>query len=745
VLPLPNLDDRMFEQMLQEARKAIPRLFPQWTDENAHDPGMTLLELMSWMTEMQQYYLNRVTEQSERKFLKLLGVKQKEASSAICDVIFSNVEQQLVLPQGTPLTALDQRFETLETLRLIPAVLEKTIVRTESVAGDFTSNNHAGIAYYAFGPDAKKGSKLYIGFDRSLPEQTDISISLKLFEDYPVPVAPGPKGEVHLVSSAEVSWSYASSDDGEGWMPAQLIRDHSVHLSQSGEIIFRISSPMKPFMLFPADDKRRYWICCTLEREGYELPPKMEKISLNSVQAQQMETFSEIVHFDSDGEPELVCELISYLAFTGQHLVQVQDESGAWQDWRQSPELSECGPNDRCCAVSQHSETASTRITFGEGTHGSMPPPGRQRIRVISFTPEFASWRWLGNSDGLPGQTFEIQQDKLYQRSSMQLQVSRRVTGQTELIWEDWQLVDDFDNSTSSDRHYRFHVDTRTIEFGNNEAGLIPFKSVEPNIRFISLQAGGGMRGNIKNGMMDAIDAGIAEWDSIAVTNPFHARGGSQPETLEEAKMRVQRELDTPYRAVTSEDYEAIAAAIPGLRVARVKAIPLYKPGMRDFPRVKAPAQMTVVVVPYSENDKPKASKGFLQTVQKHLDAHRLLTTELHVMPAVYIRVTVHAIVVVEPQYKEEASRILRELKRLLQPMGYGDGSQGWRFGRTVYKGDIYGVISRLKGIVFVQDLWMDAEGQGSYKDPSGDIHIPPYGLVYSGDHEVELVSQTDL
>jgi hypothetical protein len=67
---------------------------------------------------------------------------------------------------------------------------------------------------------------------------------------------------------------------------------------------------MKPFMLYPADDKRRYWICCTLEREGYELP-KMEKISLNSVQARQMETFSEKVHFDSDGDPELVCELTS--------------------------------------------------------------------------------------------------------------------------------------------------------------------------------------------------------------------------------------------------------------------------------------------------------------------------------------------------------------------------------------------------------------------------------------------------
>lgn len=62
MLPIPNLDDRMFEQMVMEARKSIPKLFPEWTDENEHDPGITLLELMSWMTEMQQYYLDRVTE-----------------------------------------------------------------------------------------------------------------------------------------------------------------------------------------------------------------------------------------------------------------------------------------------------------------------------------------------------------------------------------------------------------------------------------------------------------------------------------------------------------------------------------------------------------------------------------------------------------------------------------------------------------------------------------------------------------
>ncbi|UJF34081.1 putative baseplate assembly protein [Paenibacillus hexagrammi] len=749
MLPIPNLDDRMFEEMLQEARKSIPKLYPQWTDENAHDPGMTLLELMSWMTEMQQYYLNRVTEKNERKFLKLLGVRQREAASAVCEVVFSGMDEQLVLPQGTPLQAMDQQFETLQTLRLIPARLEKVIVRTETSAGDYTSNNDAGVAYYAFGPKAQKGAHLYLGFDRPLPEQTEIALTIKLFEDYPV--AKG--GHVHeeqeaFVSSAQVAWTYAGSGSkgrAEAWHPLEVVSDGSLHLSQSGELLFKVPSDMQPILLYPADDKPRVWICCTLEIEGYELAPKIQKLCLNSVKAMEQTTFSEVSTFDSSGEPGQSFTVSSYLAYTGLHTIQVQEQDGFWRDWSTVSELSACGPDDFCCEMQQDSASRTTRIRFGDGKHGSIPPQGADCVRLIAYTAEFDYGRLVGSSNGLPGQTFELPRGRTYKLGSMLLQVGRRPKGSDSVVWDDWQSVDDFDNSSSTDRHYVYDAAAGLIRFGNNEAGLIPPKMTEPNIRFLALQAGGGDRGNVKDGMVAAFTNGHPDWSGITMTNPFPARGGAEAESLEEAKLRAQIELNAPTRAVTAEDYEAIAKATPGLRVARVKAIPLYKPGLRDYPKVKAPAQMTVAVVPYSENDKPTASQGYLETVRRHLDRHRLLTTELHVIPAAYIKVTVHAVVVVEPQYKQDAQRVLRELRQLLQPMDHRNGTEGWRFGRTVYKGDIYGVISRLKGVVYVQDIWLDAEGTGMYRDAGGDIQIPPYALVYSGDHEVELISQTDL
>jgi hypothetical protein len=79
-LPLENLDDKTFKQLVEEAKKRIPVYAPQWTDHNLHDPGIMLLELFAWLTEMQIYSLNRVTEKSYETFYKLIGTTGKEAA-----------------------------------------------------------------------------------------------------------------------------------------------------------------------------------------------------------------------------------------------------------------------------------------------------------------------------------------------------------------------------------------------------------------------------------------------------------------------------------------------------------------------------------------------------------------------------------------------------------------------------------------------------------------------------------------
>ncbi len=72
-IPLPNLDDRSFADLTEEARALAPVLYPDWTDHNPSDPGIVLVELLAWLTEMLLFAVNQIPEANTRKFLALLG------------------------------------------------------------------------------------------------------------------------------------------------------------------------------------------------------------------------------------------------------------------------------------------------------------------------------------------------------------------------------------------------------------------------------------------------------------------------------------------------------------------------------------------------------------------------------------------------------------------------------------------------------------------------------------------------
>ena len=82
-LPAPNLDDLRFQRdLVDEARKRIIHYCPEWTEYNLSDPGITLIELFAWMTELITYRLNRVPEKNYFKFMELIGIQLQPASSA---------------------------------------------------------------------------------------------------------------------------------------------------------------------------------------------------------------------------------------------------------------------------------------------------------------------------------------------------------------------------------------------------------------------------------------------------------------------------------------------------------------------------------------------------------------------------------------------------------------------------------------------------------------------------------------
>lgn len=101
MLNVPELDDQRFDDIVENAVNRIPYLYPEWTDFNEHDPGITLIELFAWYKQMQQYHLNQITDRNRRMFLKLLGVRPFSARPARAAVALAPSMKGRRLCEGT--------------------------------------------------------------------------------------------------------------------------------------------------------------------------------------------------------------------------------------------------------------------------------------------------------------------------------------------------------------------------------------------------------------------------------------------------------------------------------------------------------------------------------------------------------------------------------------------------------------------------------------------------------------------
>lgn len=148
-IPLPNLDDRTFADLVEETRALIPRYAPAWTNHNLSDPGITLIELFAWLTEALIYRLNRIPEASEARFLELLGASFAPAQPAtvVVTVTATGLTEPLILPRSA-LTAEPEGgttlgFETVHELRLTP---EQPTGKVEAHQAQLVQDERLGIS-----------------------------------------------------------------------------------------------------------------------------------------------------------------------------------------------------------------------------------------------------------------------------------------------------------------------------------------------------------------------------------------------------------------------------------------------------------------------------------------------------------------------------------------------------------------------------------------------------------------------
>lgn len=72
-ITLPNLDNRLYADLVEEGRDLLIAYAPALTDHNPSDPAITLLELFAWLTEALLFRVNNVTDANRVKFLQLLN------------------------------------------------------------------------------------------------------------------------------------------------------------------------------------------------------------------------------------------------------------------------------------------------------------------------------------------------------------------------------------------------------------------------------------------------------------------------------------------------------------------------------------------------------------------------------------------------------------------------------------------------------------------------------------------------
>ncbi|MEL6814793.1 MAG: putative baseplate assembly protein [Cyanobacteria bacterium J06598_3] len=95
-LPKSNLDDRTFEDLVQECLLRIPRYCPEWTNYNPGDPGVTLIELFSWLVHQMLFRFNQVPRRNYVAFLELLGIRLQPPTPALTELTFYLTKEQSV-------------------------------------------------------------------------------------------------------------------------------------------------------------------------------------------------------------------------------------------------------------------------------------------------------------------------------------------------------------------------------------------------------------------------------------------------------------------------------------------------------------------------------------------------------------------------------------------------------------------------------------------------------------------------
>jgi predicted phage baseplate assembly protein len=244
----PNLDDRLWSDLVAEALALVPSYAPQWNDLNPSDMGVALVELFAWLVEGLIYRLNRVPDNNYIAFLNLLGITLDPPTPASVYLTFTAQPSAVVVPKGTQAQTLSTEsdtpivFETDEQVSILPINLTTVLKLTNTT---YTSAS----ALFAAPPDGGdtitiangQTMTLCLGFDQATA--AEIRLILRLFR--PVRLDSG-------VAEASATWLYSTAGASPAaWPKIPSVTDNTSGLEQDGDV--RFTPPGNWASLIPAN------------------------------------------------------------------------------------------------------------------------------------------------------------------------------------------------------------------------------------------------------------------------------------------------------------------------------------------------------------------------------------------------------------------------------------------------------------------------------------------------------------
>lgn len=262
MLPTPNLDDRTFQSLVDDARRLVHRRCPQWSDHNISDPGITLIETVAMMVDQLIYRLNRVPDRNYVKFLEMLGLELRPPGAARGEVTF-----WLSAPQDQPITVRQETevstdrtdvdepivFSTTEKLDIVPCSLQTGRVAT--VCGRDPAvdqrNQPGGVEFRCFSDRPVPGDALLIGLDNAVPS---CAVLLR--------VACRVSGVGVDPDNPPYVWEAWCG--GSEWVPCELERDETKAFNQPGDVVLHVPPGHAPGSPPQIGGQNRGWLRCRL-------------------------------------------------------------------------------------------------------------------------------------------------------------------------------------------------------------------------------------------------------------------------------------------------------------------------------------------------------------------------------------------------------------------------------------------------------------------------------------------------